>query len=54
MNVRAKNDITAAPAVAAVGSAFRDEFFPAKTHATAAAVTSLRQNFDAVDEHGER
>jgi hypothetical protein len=51
MPVRAKNHIGAATAIAAIGSAFRHKFLPAKTHRTAAAASRLRKNFNSIDKH---
>src|SRR5258708_32583936 len=48
VNVRAKNHVAAAAAIAAIRPAFRHEFFPAKTDAAASAVAGLAKNFDSI------
>ena len=51
IGVGAEDDAAAVAAVAAVGTAFGDVFFPAKTATAAAAVAALHEDFDAIDEH---
>ena len=51
---RAKNNIAAFAAIAAVGTAARDVFFPAKADAAAAAVTGLDINFCLIYEFHKR
>jgi hypothetical protein len=45
------DDVAAAPAVAAVGAALRDELFAAEADAAPAAVAGLGVNFDLIDKH---
>jgi hypothetical protein len=49
-----QNDIAAAPAIAAVRTAFRHKFLPPETDGPAAAVSGLGKNFDSIDEHRRR
>ena len=53
VDVRAGDEIhgAAVPAVAAVGSAARDELLPAEAHRAAAAITSGYFDFDFVNKH---
>src|SRR5262249_17822623 len=51
MPVGTQNHVSTTPTVTTVRPAFRDEFFPAKTHAAAAAVSSPGKNFDPINEH---
>src|SRR3984893_3444526 len=53
MSIRAQNYVAAAPAVTAVGSAFRHEFLAPKTHTASPAIAGLRKNFYPIDEHAE-
>jgi hypothetical protein len=46
-----ENHVAAATAIAAVGAAFRDKFLAPKTDATAAAVSGLGKDFNAIDKH---
>jgi hypothetical protein len=47
-----QHNITAAPAVTAVGPAFGHKFFAPETNRAATAVAGLSENFNAIDEHG--
>ena len=49
--VRPKNNVAPFSAVPAIGPSPRDKLFPAKTDAATPAITGLRRNLDAVDEH---
>ena len=51
VNIGAKNHVAASATVAAIRSAFRHKFLPAKTHTTAPAIPSLGKNFDSIDKH---
>ncbi len=53
MPIRSQNHIATAPAVTAIRSALRHKFLAPKTDATAAAISSLRENFDSIDEHDQ-
>ncbi len=53
VNVGAKNDVAAATAITAIGTAARHELLAAKTHAAASAVTGLGKNFYSIDKHNE-
>jgi len=49
--IRAQNDLAAATAVAAIGSAFRHKFLPPKADRPAPTAARLRKNFDPIDKH---
>jgi hypothetical protein len=51
VHISPENNISAAPAIAAVGAAFRHEFLAPKTDTTAPAVTGLGKYFDPIDKH---
>src|SRR5690606_11241667 len=53
VSVDHEDDIAAAAAVPAVGSALRLELFAPETGAAVTAVAGLGKNFDVIDKHGE-
>ena len=51
MNVGTKDDIASIPTVTAIGTAFGNEFFAAKTGGAISTITSFCMNPDSIDEH---
>jgi hypothetical protein len=46
-----QDNVAAASAIATIRPAFRHKFFPPKTDAPASALSGLRKNFYAINEH---